>query len=80
MSVRVLFEIQATPGEPIAALLAEVRTEMVENSPAWDRMVAGLMILRGTQMLESAAIREHDDRVNKRRRNAAAATRKAKRA
>ena len=79
MTVSVLFDIQDTdPDSALSKLLREIKAEMPEHTVEHERLVGQLMILRGTQMLEAAAIREHDDRMNKSRRERAAATRAAR--
>ena len=79
MTVRVLFEIRDTdPESSLSKLLHEVTTEFPQHSPQWDRLIGQLMIFRGTQMLESAAIREHDQWMNEARKTRAAATRAAR--
>lgn len=52
MSVAILFEVQATPDEPLHEILAEV-----DKLPHWERqmMIARVMRFRADQMAEEAA-------------------------
>lgn len=52
MTVSIVFEVQATPDEPIAELLAEIA-----RLPHWERqlMNAKIMRFRADQMAEEAA-------------------------
>lgn len=78
MTVSVLFEIRDT--DPESALSAALRdVNGMPEGPDRDRIIGSVMILRGTQMLEWAAIVEHDRKREKRLRDQRAATRERNR-